>query len=152
MHFCLLHVCLILHMISVVMLGEECNSWSFSSCSFLQSRVTSTLSGPKYCIFHFTLFSSTLSLRAPVKGGGGGIFHLPDVLFVFSIANLNKSLFYWRLVHSVVVTMLKNNFWSFFCIQRYRRGLLWVSCPLVCSRWHWARDRQPAHCVECRLF
>ena len=31
----------ILHVITVVMLGEDCESWSFSSCSFLQSRVTS---------------------------------------------------------------------------------------------------------------
>jgi hypothetical protein len=51
---------ILLHLIILIVLHEECKLWSFSLCSCLQPSVTSSLFGPNILLSN--LFSNTLSL------------------------------------------------------------------------------------------
>jgi len=56
---------ILLDLVTRIIFDEECRSLSFSLCSFLHSRVTSSVLGPNSILS--TLFSNTLSLRSSLN-------------------------------------------------------------------------------------
>ena len=79
------HLILFCDLITVIIIDEEYNLWSFSLCHFLHSLVTSSLLGPS--IFLHALFCSAFSLCSSVnlRDQVSHLFHATDQLIVLCI-------------------------------------------------------------------